>query len=52
MYLFIHSPIRLRGVMLNYLSTGKTLPFTAERNFLLFRGGSLQRSNVTDVVTD
>jgi hypothetical protein len=25
--LYIHSPIRLRGVVLNYLSTGVTLPF-------------------------
>jgi hypothetical protein len=24
--LYIHSPIRLRGVMLNWLSTGTTLP--------------------------
>jgi hypothetical protein len=26
--LYIHSPIRLHGVVLNYLSTGATLPFT------------------------
>jgi hypothetical protein len=26
--LFIHSPIRLRGVVLNYLSTGKDFTFT------------------------
>jgi hypothetical protein len=25
--LYIHSPIRLLGVMLNYLRTGTTLPF-------------------------
>jgi hypothetical protein len=27
MDLYIHSPIRLHGVMLNYLSTGTTLPY-------------------------
>jgi hypothetical protein len=27
MDLYIHSPIRLHGVVLNYLSRGKTLPF-------------------------
>jgi hypothetical protein len=27
MDLYIHSPIRLHGVVLNYLSTGTTLPF-------------------------
>jgi hypothetical protein len=26
--LYIHSPIRLHGVVLNYLRTGTTLPFT------------------------
>jgi hypothetical protein len=26
--LYIHSPLRLHGVVLNYLSTGTTLPFT------------------------
>jgi hypothetical protein len=29
-YLHIHSPIRLHGVVLNELSTGTTLPFTTE----------------------
>jgi hypothetical protein len=28
MDLYIHSPIRLHGVVLNKLSTGTTLPFT------------------------
>jgi hypothetical protein len=27
MHLYIHSPIRLHEVVLNYLSTGTTLPF-------------------------
>jgi hypothetical protein len=28
--LYIHSPIRLHGVVLNLLSTGTTLPFTLQ----------------------
>jgi hypothetical protein len=26
-YIYIHSPIRLQGIVLNYLSTGTTLPY-------------------------
>jgi hypothetical protein len=36
MDLYIHSPIRLHGVVLNYLSTGTTLPFTVVK-YLLWR---------------
>jgi hypothetical protein len=32
MDLYIHSPIRLHGVVLNYLSTGTTLPTLPIRN--------------------
>jgi hypothetical protein len=34
MDLYIHSPIRLYGVVLNYLSTGKTLPYRLEIKIL------------------
>jgi hypothetical protein len=38
--LYIHSPIRLRGVVLDYLSTGTTLPFfTCYRNIMLITTG-------------
>jgi hypothetical protein len=32
---YIHSSLRLHGVMLNYLSTGTTLPFTDQWRLLL-----------------
>jgi hypothetical protein len=42
MDLYIHSPIRLRGIVLNYLSTGATLPLPYPLNKRL--GGSKSRS--------
>jgi hypothetical protein len=33
--LYIHSPIRLHGVVLNWLSTRTTLPFTSQKILLL-----------------
>jgi hypothetical protein len=32
--LYIHSPIRLRSVLLNYLSTGTTLPYPVKGRLL------------------
>jgi hypothetical protein len=39
--LYIHSPIRLHGVVLNYLSTGTTLHFNMYITHKSMLGGSL-----------
>jgi hypothetical protein len=44
--LYLHSPIRIRGVVLNYLSTGATLSFYMKNQshahwVLLYEYGSL-----------
>jgi hypothetical protein len=44
--LYIHSPIRLHGVMLNQLSTGTTLPFFYYVQFNLAKGYALYTSPV------
>jgi hypothetical protein len=48
-YLYIHTPIRLHGVVLNYLSTGAALPFTGyTQNKHLVTDAQRQRGKVRE----
>jgi hypothetical protein len=55
---YIHSPIRFRGVVLNYLSTGTTLPYLSRKSAqtvsllshdLEVPGSNLDRVMIVDV---
>jgi hypothetical protein len=43
MYLYIHSPLRLHGIALNYLSTGTTLTFLPLHRLRVFKNRVLRR---------